>query len=258
MEREAEEEALLSAAQAQLAARRLSAAEELYSRFIARCGGPAGGTAPPGYVPGPGGGRRGAVGAGPAVTAALPLSPRSAGRDLATALNNRGQIKYLRVEFAAAVEDYTAAIERQPGFEVPYYNRGLVLYRLGTGQAQSVTPAAPGRRAERRSCPGPARSGLPACPGPLPPGLPGAPLCPEIHPQLEGASLRCRDGESCPAPAPAGEGRHSRNTWCGRMFQLPVCPVRAAREPCCSRWAAVSSETITVRGKNGGKDAVSV
>ncbi|KAM6355166.1 tetratricopeptide repeat protein 32 [Podargus strigoides] len=97
MEREAAE--LLAAAQAQLAARRLSAAEELYDRFIARCAGPAGGTAPAG--------------------------------DLATALNNRGQIKYFRVEFAAAVEDYTAAIECQPGFEVPYYNRGLVLYRLG-------------------------------------------------------------------------------------------------------------------------------
>ncbi|XP_075271000.1 tetratricopeptide repeat protein 32 [Opisthocomus hoazin] len=81
------------AAQAQLAARRLAAAEELYSRFIAR-------------------------GAG-------------AGRDLATALNDRGQARYLRVEFAAAVEDYTAAIECQPAFEVPYYNRGLVLYRLG-------------------------------------------------------------------------------------------------------------------------------
>ncbi|NXK44536.1 TTC32 protein, partial [Chauna torquata] len=51
--------------------------------------------------------------------------------DLATALNNRGQIKYFRVDFAAAVEDYTAAIESQPAFEVPYYNRGLVLYRLG-------------------------------------------------------------------------------------------------------------------------------
>ncbi|KAK4824507.1 hypothetical protein QYF61_015905 [Mycteria americana] len=100
MEREAPGGAaeLLAAAQAQLAARRLSAAEELYSRFIARCAGP-----------GPGG----------------------AGRDLATALNNRGQIKYFRVEFAAAMEDYTAAIECQPGFEVPYYNRGLVLYRLG-------------------------------------------------------------------------------------------------------------------------------
>ncbi|XP_054239639.1 tetratricopeptide repeat protein 32 [Indicator indicator] len=87
---------LLAAAQAQLAARRLSAAEELYSRFIARCAGTA-----------------------------------FAGRDLATAFNDRGQIKYLRVEFAAAMEDYTAAIDCQPGFEVPYYNRGLVLYRLG-------------------------------------------------------------------------------------------------------------------------------
>ncbi|KAM7117762.1 tetratricopeptide repeat protein 32 isoform X3 [Ciconia boyciana] len=106
MEREAPGGAaeLLAAAQAQLAARRLSAAEELYSRFIARCAGPG-----PGPGPGPGG----------------------AGRDLATALNNRGQIKYFRVEFAAAMEDYTAAIECQPGFEVPYYNRGLVLYRLG-------------------------------------------------------------------------------------------------------------------------------
>ncbi|NWI99717.1 TTC32 protein, partial [Crypturellus undulatus] len=51
--------------------------------------------------------------------------------DLATALNNRGHLKYLRVEFAAAMEDYAAAIASQPDFEVPYYNRGLVLYRLG-------------------------------------------------------------------------------------------------------------------------------
>lgn len=50
-----EEEAaeLLAAAQAHLAARRLSAAEELYSRFIAR--GPAGG----GYAAGREGGIRG-------------------------------------------------------------------------------------------------------------------------------------------------------------------------------------------------------
>ncbi|XP_027754453.1 tetratricopeptide repeat protein 32 isoform X2 [Empidonax traillii] len=85
---------LLSAAQAELAARRLSAAEELYNRFIA-------------------------------------LSPAGARRDLATALNDRGQVRYLQVEFAAALQDYTAAIECQPGFEVPYYNRGLVRYRLG-------------------------------------------------------------------------------------------------------------------------------
>ncbi|NXY63345.1 TTC32 protein, partial [Callaeas wilsoni] len=51
--------------------------------------------------------------------------------DLATALNDRGQVRYLRVEFPAAVQDFTAAIECQPGFEVPYYNRGLVRYRLG-------------------------------------------------------------------------------------------------------------------------------
>uniref|UniRef100_A0A8C3Q3U7 Uncharacterized protein n=5 Tax=Passeriformes TaxID=9126 RepID=A0A8C3Q3U7_GEOPR len=84
--------ALLAAARAELRARRLSAAEELFSRFIR-------------------GGR--------------------AGSDLATALNDRGQVRYLRVEFAAAVQDFTAAIECQPGFEVPYYNRGLVRYRLG-------------------------------------------------------------------------------------------------------------------------------
>ncbi|KAM4867810.1 tetratricopeptide repeat protein 32 [Thomomys bottae] len=51
--------------------------------------------------------------------------------DLATAYNNRGQIKYFRVEFYEAMDDYTAAIGVQPNFEVPYYNRGLILYRLG-------------------------------------------------------------------------------------------------------------------------------
>ncbi|XP_027754452.1 tetratricopeptide repeat protein 32 isoform X1 [Empidonax traillii] len=92
---------LLSAAQAELAARRLSAAEELYNRFIA-------------------------------------LSPAGARRDLATALNDRGQVRYLQVEFAAALQDYTAAIECQPGFEVPYYNRGLVRYRLGVAPESTV------------------------------------------------------------------------------------------------------------------------
>uniref|UniRef100_A0A8C3YLW2 Tetratricopeptide repeat domain 32 n=1 Tax=Catagonus wagneri TaxID=51154 RepID=A0A8C3YLW2_9CETA len=51
--------------------------------------------------------------------------------DLATAYNNRGQIKYFRVDFYEAMDDYTSAIEAQPDFEVPYYNRGLILYRLG-------------------------------------------------------------------------------------------------------------------------------
>ncbi|XP_029903103.1 tetratricopeptide repeat protein 32 [Myripristis murdjan] len=51
--------------------------------------------------------------------------------NLATAFNNRGQIKYLRVDFHEAVEDYTSAIETDSKFEIPLYNRGLIHYRLG-------------------------------------------------------------------------------------------------------------------------------
>ncbi|GAA6228833.1 tetratricopeptide repeat protein 32 [Lates japonicus] len=51
--------------------------------------------------------------------------------DLATAYNNRGQIKYLRVDFHEAVEDYTSAIQTDSQFEIPFYNRGLIHYRLG-------------------------------------------------------------------------------------------------------------------------------
>lgn len=50
---------------------------------------------------------------------------------LATAYNNRGQIKYLRVDFDEAAEDYTTAIATDSRFEIPYYNRGLIRYRLG-------------------------------------------------------------------------------------------------------------------------------
>lgn len=50
---------------------------------------------------------------------------------MAIAYNNRGQIKYFRVDFYEAMDDYASAIEVQPNFEVPYYNRGLILYRLG-------------------------------------------------------------------------------------------------------------------------------
>ncbi|XP_019963153.1 tetratricopeptide repeat protein 32 [Paralichthys olivaceus] len=50
---------------------------------------------------------------------------------LATAYNNRGQIKYLRVDFHEAVEDYTSAIQTDCHFEIPFYNRGLIRYRLG-------------------------------------------------------------------------------------------------------------------------------
>ncbi|XP_077167499.1 tetratricopeptide repeat protein 32 [Paroedura picta] len=90
---------LLSAAHTQFQERRFERAEELYSRFVQHC-------------------------------TCAGLSQCSS-RDLATALNNRGQIKYLRVDFYEAMDDYTAAIEAQPDFEVPYYNRGLILYRLG-------------------------------------------------------------------------------------------------------------------------------
>ncbi|XP_069462016.1 tetratricopeptide repeat protein 32 isoform X2 [Ambystoma mexicanum] len=50
--------------------------------------------------------------------------------DLALAYNNRGQIKYFRVDFYEAMDDYTKAIQSKPNFEVPYYNRGLIQYRL--------------------------------------------------------------------------------------------------------------------------------
>ncbi|XP_069584236.1 tetratricopeptide repeat protein 32 isoform X2 [Ranitomeya imitator] len=51
--------------------------------------------------------------------------------ELSVAYNNRGQIKYFRVDFYEAMDDYTAAIRLNPKFEVPFYNRGLILYRLG-------------------------------------------------------------------------------------------------------------------------------
>ncbi|XP_012724525.2 tetratricopeptide repeat protein 32 [Fundulus heteroclitus] len=50
---------------------------------------------------------------------------------LATAYNNRGQIKYFRVDFHEAMEDYTTAIKTDCQFPVPLYNRGLTRYRLG-------------------------------------------------------------------------------------------------------------------------------
>ncbi|XP_062981915.1 tetratricopeptide repeat protein 32 [Elgaria multicarinata webbii] len=90
---------LLPVAHAQFQERQFERAEELYGRYIDQC-------------------------------ACSGLSNTSC-RDLATALNNRGQIKYFRVDFYEAMDDYTSAIAAQPDFEVPYYNRGLILYRLG-------------------------------------------------------------------------------------------------------------------------------
>ncbi|XP_051952357.1 tetratricopeptide repeat protein 32-like [Xyrauchen texanus] len=52
-------------------------------------------------------------------------------RDLAIAYNNRGQVKYLKVDFYEAMDDYTSAIQTNSQYEVPFYNRGLINYRLG-------------------------------------------------------------------------------------------------------------------------------
>ncbi|XP_048355009.1 tetratricopeptide repeat protein 32 [Sphaerodactylus townsendi] len=90
---------LLSAAHSDFQERRFESAENLYSRYVQHC--------------------------------ACSGLGKCSSQDLATALNNRGQIKYLRVDFYEAMDDYTTAIEVQPDFEVPYYNRGLILYRLG-------------------------------------------------------------------------------------------------------------------------------
>ncbi|XP_074141487.1 tetratricopeptide repeat protein 32 isoform X2 [Sminthopsis crassicaudata] len=57
-------------------------------------------------------------------------APQGSLEDLATAYNNRGQIRYLRVDFYEAVDDYTAAIKTLPQYEIPYYNRGLIFYRM--------------------------------------------------------------------------------------------------------------------------------
>ncbi|XP_054771648.2 tetratricopeptide repeat protein 32-like [Lytechinus pictus] len=53
---------------------------------------------------------------------------------VASALNNRGQIKYRRVDFDDAIEDYTLALQHKPDFSVAFYNRGQIHYRLGRFQ----------------------------------------------------------------------------------------------------------------------------
>ncbi|KAJ8020614.1 Tetratricopeptide repeat protein 32 [Holothuria leucospilota] len=55
-------------------------------------------------------------------------------RLLAEAYNNRGQIKYLRVDFDEAVEDYNLALKLRPEYPVALYNRGQIHYRLGRFQ----------------------------------------------------------------------------------------------------------------------------
>ncbi|XP_070843977.1 tetratricopeptide repeat protein 32 [Chaetodon trifascialis] len=88
---------ILEHAQSEFKRQNYKQAEELYTKFIASC-----------------------------------LQSRQCeASDLATAYNNRGQIKYFRVDFHEAVEDYTSAIQTDSRFETPVYNRGLIRYRLG-------------------------------------------------------------------------------------------------------------------------------
>ncbi|XP_073424382.1 tetratricopeptide repeat protein 32 isoform X2 [Dendrobates tinctorius] len=87
---------LLHTANAELEQHHLEAAEELYDKVIERC-----------------------------------QRDRCSTEELSVAYNNRGQIKYFRVDFYEAMDDYTEAIRVNPKFEVPFYNRGLILYRLG-------------------------------------------------------------------------------------------------------------------------------
>ncbi|XP_073481442.1 tetratricopeptide repeat protein 32 [Aquarana catesbeiana] len=91
------EHSLLQTANEELEKRHLDVAEDLYGKIIDRC----------------------------------TQKSKCSSEDLATAYNNRGQIKYFRVDFYEAMDDYTEAIRVSPNFDVPYYNRGLVLYRLG-------------------------------------------------------------------------------------------------------------------------------
>ena len=57
------------------------------------------------------------------------LTPRK--EKLALAYNNRGFLHYLDVEFKLSTQDYSAAIDYNPGLAVAFYNRGLVTYRMG-------------------------------------------------------------------------------------------------------------------------------
>ncbi|XP_024147459.1 tetratricopeptide repeat protein 32 [Oryzias melastigma] len=88
---------LLENAHTEFNTRNFKSAEDLYSKFISSCS----------------------------------RSSKCEAGKLAAAYNNRGQIKYFRVDFYEAIEDYSSAIQADSQFEIPFYNRGLIHYRLG-------------------------------------------------------------------------------------------------------------------------------
>lgn len=173
MEREAAA-ALLAAAQAQLAAGRLAAAEQLYSRLIARRAGAA-----PGYVPGAGGGG-GEGRSGPAVTAALPLcpaqrpprprhGPQRPGPHQVPAGGVRRRPGGLRGRHRLPARLRGALLQPGPGALPAGYGPRRAAPRGGPGRgacaAQCLTPAGagaagpgdPGQGRAARACPLPAR-----------------------------------------------------------------------------------------------------
>lgn len=59
-------------------------------------------------------------------------SVSNAKESLSLAYNERGQLKYLLVDFHGAVQDYSMAIELVRENATSLYNRGQIYYRLGT------------------------------------------------------------------------------------------------------------------------------
>ena len=51
--------------------------------------------------------------------------------NLAKAYNLMGLVEYMKVEFGAAKQHYTAALEKDHSLAAAYFNRGTVCYRMG-------------------------------------------------------------------------------------------------------------------------------
>ena len=56
---------------------------------------------------------------------------RNISHELSRAYNKRGFYHYMMVDFYPAIEDYNESILLDSRFEIAFYNRGLVRYRLG-------------------------------------------------------------------------------------------------------------------------------
>ncbi|KAJ8321801.1 hypothetical protein KUTeg_000272 [Tegillarca granosa] len=50
---------------------------------------------------------------------------------MSLAYNNRGFLKYKKVDFDGAVKDYSTSLTIVQDSAVTYYNRGMIHYRLG-------------------------------------------------------------------------------------------------------------------------------